>query len=392
MTSLFSTRRRAEEFDAAVTAGPGSHRTRPGDEQLELHPDLVPLVGLASALRDTTEVAPRDEFVADLRARLLLAADEALVAGDRLALPTRRSPRERRLVAAASVAVVLAGTTGVAAAAQEALPGDALYPVKRSLEWAEAGLSTSEAAKGKDLLHQAGARLGEVDGLLAVGAGPALPQVPGTLEDFTRSAREGSDLLLGSYREGGDGSDVATVREFTAESIVTLQQLARTAPPEAQDELVTAALTLRDIDQEAVSLCATCASDLPDLQVPGIFLAASEVERRLLGLEAGQLDNSHPVVVPVQPDSAQAGTDAGRGPDGSATEPVPSDADPVTDPPKVLPEESPAPGEGAAAEAGKGAKKKVDDTVGEVTEPLPDPVKTLLPDPADLPDPGDLLP
>lgn len=392
MTSLFSTRRRAEEFDAAVSTGPPAHRTRVGEEPRELHPDLAPLVSLATALRDTPEVAPRDEFVADLRTRLLLAADEALVAGDRLALPTRRSPRERRLVAAASVAVVLAGTTGVAAAAQEALPGDALYPVKRSLEWAEAGLSTSEAGKGKDLLHQAAGRLGEVEGLLATGSGTALPQVPGTLEDFTGSAQEGSDLLLGSYRDGGDPSDVVAVREFTAESIVALQQLARTAPPDAQDELVTAALTLRDIDQAAVSLCSSCASDLPDLQVPGIFLAASEVESRLLGLEPGELDNSHPVVVPAQPGEADGEPGAEAGPGGTPAGPAPAVPDPATEPPKLLPEKSPGPGKGAADEAAKGAKKKVDDTVDEVTEPLPDPVKTLLPDPAELPDPGGLLP
>ena len=52
-----------------------------------------------------------------------------------------RGKRERRLVAVASAAVLLGGTAGMATAAQNALPGEALYPIKRGIEKAEAGLS-----------------------------------------------------------------------------------------------------------------------------------------------------------------------------------------------------------------------------------------------------------
>ena len=191
MTALFSTRRRAEQFAAAVD---GHVRDVP--------PDLQPLVSVAVALRTQEQDSPavlRADFAADLRARLMAEAEHSLVPGAPLVLPVReRGPRERRMAVAASVAVLLGGSAGMAAAAQSALPGEALYPIKRGIEQAEAGLSVSTAGRGQDLLHQADGRLAEVEGLLA-GSPTAAPQVPGTLEDFINQAQQGADLLLASY-------------------------------------------------------------------------------------------------------------------------------------------------------------------------------------------------
>lgn len=391
MTSLFSARRRAEEFADALD-GP----TAPREE-------LLPYVTLATRLRSHAPVDPRPEYVADLRERLLTAADELLVPGDPLVLPARRTPRERRLVAAASVAVVLAGSTGLAAAAQEALPGETLYPVKRGIERAQAGLSVSDAGKGRDLLAQAQDRLGEVRGLLAQDRQDAAPQVPETLADFTVQAQQGSELLLGSFRDGRDPADVGTVREFTAAAIVALQDLARTAPPEAQDGLVSAALALRDIDEQARALCSSCAADLPDLQLPGIFLTAADVETRLTGVDADALDNSHPVVVDR---AGSTGGDEGTGGTGPA---VPGVGVPPVAPPSVDPGTGPAqpgellpddltvaePGTKAGKRAGKkaaekadGAAKAAEGAAEDIADGLSGVVETILPDPA----PGSLLP
>jgi len=292
MTSVFQARRRAEEFAAAVD---GEATSRAPREQ-----ELTTLLGLVVSLREQEPVAPRAEFARDLRSRLMLEAESALTPGTaNLVLPVRqRGRRERRLVAAASAFVLIGGTTTMAAAAQSALPGEALYPIKRSIERAEAELSMSPAGKGQDLLRQASGRLVEVKSLVGDTENVQLePRVQQTLEAFSATAEEGSAFLFEAYHETGDPDTVVTVRTFTAEGIAALEQLAPIVPSEAQDELAAAAMILKDIDSEAASLCSGCAADLPLVEVPGIFLAHAEVERALALASHRDLDNNHPVVV-----------------------------------------------------------------------------------------------
>jgi hypothetical protein len=325
MTSLFTARRRAEEFAAAVDGDPrsaGAHR-----------PEVAELVGVVTALRSHQDAAPRPEFVGDLRARLMTEAETVLSADNAsLRLPVRApGTRERRLVAAASAVVLLGGTAGMAAAAQNALPGEALYPIKRGIERAEAGLSLSPAGKGTDLLHQAADRLDEVQRLIA--EDQAAPQVPDTLADFATQAGEGADLLLTSFEETRDPSTVLEVRSFAAEGITVLETLASELPPEAQDELTDAAHLLRDIDARAAALCSTCASGLPELEIPDLILARNEVDRVLDTVSsAGALDNSHPVVVQrgagTEPRSRSGADGSGRNASGSG---------PAVQPPAAVP-------------------------------------------------------
>ena len=53
----------------------------------------------------------------------------------------------------------------MAVASQSALPGDALYPIKRAIENTEAGVRVSDDAKGETILSNASGRLNEVDKL-----------------------------------------------------------------------------------------------------------------------------------------------------------------------------------------------------------------------------------
>ncbi|MGZ5416431.1 MAG: DUF5667 domain-containing protein [Nocardioides sp.] len=380
MTALFSTRRRAEEFAAALD---GRNSVLTGD--------LRELVGVATVLRshDTLEAArPRDDFAADLRSRLMAEAEHVLVPTDApLVLPVRqRGPRERRLVAAASVVVLFGGTASMAAAAQQSLPGEALYPIKRGIERAEAGLSVSTAGKGQDLLEQANDRLTEVENLLAGDSMTAAPQVPQTLTDFTEQAQEGSGLLMASFEETRDPATIISVREFTANAITLLQDLARTAPAEAQDELAAAAMALGEIDREANALCGGCATDIPELEVPDIFLAAAEVDRAFAVIDGRFLDNSHPFIVAKRSekqteDALTPSTgDAGTG----FTPPAPT-GDDSSSPALGLP--------GSETDVSKGnkdAQKTVEKTldgtvgqitVGQITDGLAGVVETVLPDP-----------
>lgn len=376
MTALFSARRRADEFAAAVDGL--SHA---------VSEELRPLVGVAAALREERlEATPRPEFAAELRALLMAEAERSLTPDATLLLPVRRhGPRERRLAAAASVAVLLGGSAGMAAAAQSALPGQALYPLKRGIEHAEASLSVSTAGRGEDLLRQADGRLTEVEGLLA-GSPVAAPQVPGTIQDFIGQAQEGAELMLASFQETSDPATVVAVRKFAASSIEMLQEIARTAPPEAQDELAAAALTLKDIDARAAELCPSCGEDLPELHVPGMFLAAAEVDRVFALVAAERLDNSHPVVADKRlvkrvtaalPGIDQAGAESGQE-QGSE--------------PGSEPSGGPVPEDGATQDAllelpdtdlnqsDRTVRKSVEDGADDIAGGLSGLVETLLPD------------
>lgn len=373
MTALFSTRRRAEEFAAAVDG-----------RSSVLTADLRELVGVTTALRshESLQAArPRDDFASELRARLMLEAERVLTPGAApLALPVRhRGPRERRLVAAASVVVLFGGTAGMAAAAQQALPGEALYPIKRGLEQAEAGLSVSTAGKGQDLLKQANDRLGEVEDLLETGSLTAAPRVPQTLETFTAQAQEGSGLLMSSFEETRDPQAIVAVREFTAHGITLLQDLARTAPPGAQDELAAAALTLGEIDREATALCDSCADDIPELEVPGIFLAAAEVDRAFAVVNGRFLDNSHPFIVDKR-SVERADVALAPAPPAPGGDEAPADVAPEAPSDESAPS-LPVPDDTDASKGDKDVQKVVDDTVGQITDGLSGVVETLLPDP-----------
>ncbi|HEX4976842.1 MAG TPA: DUF5667 domain-containing protein [Nocardioides sp.] len=383
MTALFSARRRADEFAAAVDG-----RSRAVAEELR------PLVSVATALREERleAAAPRPEFAAELRALLMAEAERSLAPAQPLVLPPRpHGPRERRLAVAASVAVLLGGSAGMAAAAQSALPGEALYPIKRGIERAEAELSVSTAGRGEDLLRQADGRLAEVEDLLA-GSPTASGQVPVTLQDFVAQAQEGAELMLASFEETSDPAAVVAVREFAASGIGVLQEIARTAPPEAQDELAAAAMALADIDARAAELCPSCGDDLPELQVPGIFLAAAEVDRAFaLVTQRRLLDNSHPVVADRR--LVKRATDSLAGLASGSGESTSSGSTSTGDEPASVPQEGPTSdalidlpdGTGGAdlTPSDRTVRKQVTDGTKDLTSGLSGAVETLLPD-ADL--------
>jgi hypothetical protein len=307
-----------------------------------------------------------------------------------LRLPAReRGRRERRLVAAASAFVLVGGTTTMAAASQSALPGEALYPVKRGIERVEAGLNTSTAGKGHDLLAQARDRLVEVERLVESGGEPSRSQVPDTLTTFSATAAEGSTLMFEAFGESYDRGLVVEVRTFTRDGVATIEELAASVPAEARDELAAAAVLLAEIDREAAELCDTCAPGLPALEVPGVLLTRAEVDRALQLAAAQVLANDHPVEVsdemlaltrqaaeqvPLPTDAPAAGTGSDTGvqaPDAPAN-PLPA--------PTLEPDEWPSllPGLGGATTSDTGTSDPTEKVREDLEETL-DGVTTLLP-------------
>jgi hypothetical protein len=248
MTPLISARRAAEDFASVVDGSPVDERDR--------YADLMTYVDL---LRAEPASDGRPEFVADLRSRLMSAADTLLVAAPtqpRLAPVVTLAPpsrRRRRLGIAAAAFVIVGGSAGVAAAAEGSLPGDPLYPVKRGIESAQVSLNSSDAAKGHDLIAQAGNRLDEIDGLM--GDGNSTSEINDTLSAYEHSASSGADLLFVAYQRDGNSDDLAQLRGALAGQLDQLEQLASQAPPTTQPSFASATALLTDLDQQARVLC-----------------------------------------------------------------------------------------------------------------------------------------
>ena len=264
MSTLLPAKRRAERFAALVDAlqEPGS--TTGADEP---YAPLLEVVGTLRAAADEGP-APRADYVADLRSRLMAEADTALVPTDaRLVLPQRHpaSRKQSRFTAAVAGLVLVGSSAGIAVAAQSSVPGDGLYPLKRGLEHVGERLSLSDAGRGRDLLGQATTRLDEVDSLLDRGASDA--EVAATLHSFTGSAGDGADVLFRSYQRDGDDGDIAAVRDFAGTEMGVLTDLSATAPKSLQPDFAEAAQLLSDLDQQATVLCGDCGARGP-LQLP----------------------------------------------------------------------------------------------------------------------------
>lgn len=250
MTPLSPARRAAEEFASMVDGPRGAVADRYSD-----------LLTCVDELRAQEIPAPRADFVADLRMRLMHAADTLLLpAGGQLApvlpLSAPVNRRQRRISIAAAAFVVIGGTAGVAAAAESALPGDALYPLKRGIESAKVSLNSSDSGKGQDLLRQASTRLDEVDGLIA--GDESAEQITHTLASFQRSATDGADLLFIAYQRDGDPQDISRLRAMIGSQMNTLNELSDKAPAGSQPAFDSSRALLADLDQQARVLCATC--------------------------------------------------------------------------------------------------------------------------------------
>lgn len=319
------TGRRSEEFHDLVEGGStgGSHATT-----------HAPLLDLVQGLRDIPAPVADPAFVSRLREQLLAEAAVVLVPAtrsrevdDRLRLrpSTPRSRRRNRRLAAAVSGVALVGVTAtMSVAAQSALPGDGLYPLKRTIESAHAELTFDRAAQGRVLLSSASTRLDEVAQLSRDNADPAL--VASTLNAFTDQAVAGSDLLVGDYESTGHQSSITTVRTFTATSMSRLHDLQSAVPPGSAGQLLQAAQALDQIEQVSIHTCSGCAGPAVT-QVPTVLTDAIQAASATsLAPTAGQTGSHHsgpgfqlPVTGPTIPDLG------GHLPPASVTDPGTTD-------------------------------------------------------------------
>ena len=390
MTGAYVSRRRAEEFDALLTA-PARER-----EAATEHAELLELVG---ALSTVPPVEARPDFVLDLRSRLVVeAARMARPVDDsvrvRLTPRQRAGARERRAATVLGGFAIVAATGSMAMASQSALPGDVLYPVKRAIENAQTNLQSDDAAKARTLLAHAEKRLAEAEQLTAEGADAET--VASTLQDFTDQSNQATELALDDYAATGDQEAIGELRSFADDSMDDLDELGDVVPADARPALITAAQSVLQLDSAAFQICPTCGdgpvTELPEFALQSVELGAQDLVE-LLSLQPTEQS----VAVPTTDiDTSEVEEIAGEEPEQPDEQADVEPEVPVVPPvdPSVDPEPTPGPirdlgdkikdGLGGGGNGGgddQGPKNPVDgavDTVGTVVDGLVGIVDGLL--------------
>jgi hypothetical protein len=423
MAELLPSRRRAESFSRALEG-----HLQPADDQLQR------LVDTASRLSAVPLVEPREEFHTALRERLIQAAAVELPAQAAAAAsatettpePGRSRPahakvtdtpnaarRRRRLVAVATALVLVGGGTGVAAASEQALPGDMLYPVKRTLESAQVSLAQSPGGEGHALLERASTRLYEANslGFQEDLSEAHLDAVESALGDFARDASHGGSKLLDAYSTSGESQDIRTLRDFTRQSQETLSDLSRTLPPESRPSLMAAAETVVGLDDMARRACPGCTSG-PPLTLPTTPVGLPGVDRGAPSGDDDRLDvaDQPPTTIPdgLEDTRDRVGRLTGRAsssPDPPSTPPATRDTTPLLPDLDLGGDEESGPGDGASGAPDDGGDSAQEEErprldlrdllnparepsqaprttngpgLGDVTEPLNEPLRPLL--------------
>jgi hypothetical protein len=258
----------AQSFDAALTG------RAPKDEH------IAELVRLAESLCQAAVAEPEPAFRQALRAQLMTEAATVLVpapsAPRRLATvtPDHARPVRRRAAGVTAALVASAGVVGLVASSASAVPGQMLYPVKRSVESAELALHRDDASRGSFQLAQASERLAEARKLSAEGQSSTL--IAETLDDFATSASTGSTRLFSDYSSHGATKSIQRVNQFAATSSLDLADLSSQLPEGLDDSFAAASAAVTDLASEAATLCASCDPADVDALVSLSRLAASK--------------------------------------------------------------------------------------------------------------------
>ena len=248
------------------------------------HPDLAGLARLATALAPA-EHRPDPAFRTALRERLVAeAASRPAPAEPASSDPAGTSPAEaptaprwRSAVATVAVAAVVSGA-GAAAASQRALPGDSLYGLKRQIESVELALAHGDLNRGRELLEQAEARLGEAERLAAsseISEPGTRADLVETLDDMRAATEGGSLALTDAYRETGDAEPLRILHDFADEQQDRLRDLMALLDPGLRDMVRPMLADLVALERSATVLLGTSAAAASGAEADAAGLGAA---------------------------------------------------------------------------------------------------------------------
>jgi hypothetical protein len=194
-------------------------------------PGILELVAVLHAVQSVQQagLAPRAEFVSDLRARLL-ADDAADVAPAAAPLPADGTPETggtvsvlrvaakplKMIAAAAASILVIGGALGFAS--RSAVPGDALYGVKQLLDRVAVQLAGSRYDQGLTYLAQAQEHIGEARDLID-GGHPSTHDLDAAYDAATDATSRAQTILLEVYRTEHRTEALTELSDFYARAI-----------------------------------------------------------------------------------------------------------------------------------------------------------------------------
>ncbi|MGH8970609.1 MAG: DUF5667 domain-containing protein [Actinomycetes bacterium] len=289
----------------------GEFAARLEDERSTVGADLEPLVALAATLRPA-RLAPAPQFRAELRARLLreaAARPPGAVPRQRTS-PARHTHRLAR-AAAAATAVTVIGGAGLAAASTHSLPGDGLYPLKRSVESLELSLTRSDLDRGRELLEQADTRLTEAERMAASEQAreqATLARIDTALAEMRTAVDGGSLALTDAYGDTGDPEALLLLERFVSDQRERLADLMSMLDPRLRDEARALTERLDELEAQAGRLTGDVAALGGDAAPAGGHPLAGRLARPPGGV-------SDPSTVGDVRDVPAAGTAGGGGTD-----------------------------------------------------------------------------
>ncbi|MCW0212316.1 MAG: DUF5667 domain-containing protein [Pseudonocardia sp.] len=179
------------------------------------------------------------------------------VRGSRRPGGARPSLRKRvALVSGAALLALIAIAGGGALVARNALPGDALYAMKRASESTGTVFTFGDDALGHRHLDLAATRLGEIKQMVEDGS-PDAALVGAALQQFRTSATTGSATLL------GDGAPTSTelgdLRTWTTEQAALMRELSPSLPAASRTDIQQSYALLNAMNQRAEALRARTA-------------------------------------------------------------------------------------------------------------------------------------
>lgn len=304
-----------------------------------LDAELTRLVELRRRLiQSAPKVEPDPAFRAELRAVLVATAQREGIGvtarepdprerrARRFAIRlTGRGPRARVAVAA-GIAVGAVAFAGMSHASGDALPGDALYGLKRSTERAHLALASSDLSRGELYLDFARTRLDEAATMTGA-LGPVL-------DDMDHATVSGVRLLTGTAVTERDPAALDLIDRFAATQRELLDQLAGARPAE-RDRIAASLALLDDVTERSERLQEGLACSLVEA-----------VRHDSLGPLLGECPQSSSPRARSQPPSQQPAPTAPRYPtDSGPAHPAPADLDPSAEPRPVESERpTPSPG------------------------------------------------
>ena len=235
-SAQFRARLRSELLAAASMSEEDTFAALLDGLPIEAPSEVRSLVAVAAALEPAHLPQPDPAFRFRLRNELLETASGPGTLGararGRIAAFNDRMRRSLRVVVSAGIAAaVIAGSGATFAAASNALPGDALYPVKLFRESAQLAFS-SGPSEGLKRLDFARTRLREIRGLEQRGnRNPAL--YIATLDRMDVLTQTGTTELIDAVRHGGQRTLLRSVGGFASVQEQDLQALIPAIPPAA---------------------------------------------------------------------------------------------------------------------------------------------------------------